>query len=149
MNRRFETPHPPRVLAGKTNDQRTDLLRDRGPTRCPSGVRPAFPHKLAMPAKQRVRTNEERRPARSAKELARRSQEHTISLVQPRTSDLATKNRELVAQHHDLELLELTRAQPQRHDRQHTLKEQVQQRHHQAAASLQPNPKAADCTVAN
>jgi len=54
---------------------------------------------------------------------------------------LAAKNRELVAQHHDLELFELTRAQTERRDGQRSPKQQVQQRHDQAAASLNPNPK--------
>ena len=94
-----------------------------------------------MPAQQRVRTNEERRPAPSAQQPAGRSQEHPVPVVQLRTSDLAAKNGELVAQHYDLELLELPRAQPQRRYRQSTLKQQVQQRHDQAAASLHSNPK--------
>ncbi len=132
---------PTRILTRKTKHQLTDLLRDRGPTRWPSGVGPPFPYKLAMPAKQRVRANEERRPARPAKQPAGRSQEHPVSLLQPWTSDLAAKNPELVAQHHDLELLELTRAQTQRRDCQRTPKQQIQQRHEQAAASLHPNPK--------
>jgi hypothetical protein len=67
--------------------------------------------------------------------------EHPVLVVQLRTSDLAAKNGELVAQHYDLELLELPRAQPQRRYRQSTLKQQVQQRHDQAAASLHSNPK--------
>jgi hypothetical protein len=140
---------PARVLAGKTKHQCTNLLRDRGPTRCLSGVRPAFPHKLAMPAKQRVWTNEERRPARPAQQPAGGSQEHPVALVQPRASDLAAKNRELVAQDHDLELLELTRAQPQCRNRQRTSKKQVQQRYDQAAALPRPESKEADSTIAN
>jgi hypothetical protein len=114
---------PARVLTCKTQNQVTDLLRDSGPTRCPSGVRPPSPYKLAMPAKQRVRANEERRPARSAQHPAGCSQEHAVSLLKPRTSALAAKNRELVPQHHDLELLELTRAQTQRRDRQRSPKQ--------------------------
>jgi hypothetical protein len=85
--------------------------------------------------------NEERRPARPAQQSTGRSKEHPVCLVQPRTRDLAAKNRQLVAQYHDLELLELTRAQPQCRDRQYTAKQKVQQRYDQAAASLHPNPK--------
>jgi len=130
-----------RVLPGKTKHQRTNLVGDRRPTRSPSGVRPSFPHKLAMPAKQRVRTNEERGPARPAQQPAGCSQEHPVSLVQPRTSDPAAENGEFVAWHNDLELLELARAQSQRRNRQHTSKQQVQQRYDQAVPSLHPNPK--------
>jgi hypothetical protein len=91
-------------------------------TRPPSRIRPAFPHKLAMPTQQRVQTDEERRPARSAQQSAGRSKEDAVTLVQPRTGDLAAKNREFVPEHHDLEFLELARAQPQRRHRKHTPK---------------------------
>ena len=52
---------PPRILTRKPQHQLTNLLRDRRPARPPPRVRPPFPHKLAMPTKQRVRANEERR----------------------------------------------------------------------------------------
>jgi hypothetical protein len=48
-----------------------------------------------------------------------------------RTSDLATKNRKLVSQHHDLELLEFTRTQTQRRHGERPPKQQVHERHHQ------------------
>jgi hypothetical protein len=54
---------PARVLTRKPQHQRNDIIRDRWSARPPSSVRPPFPHKLAMPAEQRVRANEERRPA--------------------------------------------------------------------------------------
>ncbi len=62
-----------------------------------------------MPTQQRVRADEER-PALSAQQLAGRRKEDAVTLIQPRTRDLAAKNREFVAEHHDLELLELARA---------------------------------------
>jgi hypothetical protein len=75
--------------------------------------------------------------------------EHPVSLVQARTGDLAAKNSKLVSKHYDLELLELARAQPQRRNRKRTPKQQVQQRHHQEAASLHPSTEEADSTAAN
>src|SRR5207247_7836635 len=84
---------------------------------------------------------DEERPAFSAQRLAGRSKEDAVTLIQPWTGDLAAKNREFVSEHHDLELLELARAQPQRRHRKHTPKQQVHQRHHQEAASLRPSPK--------
>jgi hypothetical protein len=72
-----------------------------------------------MPTQQRVRAHEER-PALSAQQLAGRSKEDAVTLIQPRTRDLAAKNREFVAEHHDLELLELARAQTQRRHRKRT-----------------------------
>ena len=70
-----------------------------------------------------------------------------ISLAAP-TGDLAAKNRKLVSKHHDLEFLELTRAQPQCRNRQHTPKQQIQQRHDQPAASP-PESEEANSTIAN
>ena len=83
-----------------------------------------------MPTQQRVRTDEER-PARSTQKLAGRRKKYTVTLIQPRTGDLTAKNSQFVSEHHDLELLELARAQTQRRDRKHTPKQQIQQRHHQ------------------
>jgi len=48
-----------------------------------------------MPAKQRFRGNEER--PRAIQQAAGRSQEKTITLVQPRPSNLPAKNRQLMA----------------------------------------------------
>src|SRR6266542_1579749 len=127
---------PTWVLAGKAQHQLMDLFRHRRPTRSPSSVRPPSPYKLAMPAQQRVGTNEERLPVRAGQNPAGRREEHPVSLVQARTGDLAAKNRKFVSKHHDLELLELARAYSQRRHRKHTPKQEVQQRHDQEAASL-------------
>jgi hypothetical protein len=61
-----------------------------------------------MPTKQRVRPNEERRPALAAQQPAGRGKEYPVGLLQPRPRDLAAQNRQLVSKHHDLKLLELT-----------------------------------------
>jgi hypothetical protein len=84
-----------------------------------------------MPAQQCVRSDEKRRSARSAQYSAGRSQEDTVTLVQPRPGDLAAKNREFVSQHDNFELLELARAQPQRRHRKRTPKQEVHKRHDQ------------------
>ena len=84
-----------------------------------------------MPTQQGVRADEERLPARPAQKPAGRSQKDTVGLLQTRTSDLATKNRKLVSQRHDLELLEFTRTQTQRRHRERPPKQQVHERHHQ------------------
>jgi hypothetical protein len=94
-----------------------------------------------VPTQQRVRLNEKRRPARPAKKPAGRSKENPVGLVQPRTGDLAAKNREFVSEHHDLELLEPARAKTQRRERKRTPKQQVHQRHHHEAVPLRSKPK--------
>jgi hypothetical protein len=70
-----------------------------------------------MPAEQGVRTNEKRLPARAAQNPAGRRKENAVACFQLWTGDLAAKNRQLVSKHHDLQLLELARAQPQRRNR--------------------------------
>jgi hypothetical protein len=87
----------------------------------------------ATPTQQCVRADEER-PALSAQQLAGRSKDDAVTLIQPRPGDLAAKNREFVPEHNDLQLLELARAQTQRRHRKRTPKQQVQQRHDQEAA---------------
>jgi len=75
---------------------------------------------------QGVWTHEERSP--SSEEPASCSEKHRIGILQTRTNDLAAKNRELVSEHDDLELLELTRTETQRRDRERTPKEQIHKR---------------------
>jgi hypothetical protein len=94
-----------------------------------------------MPTEQRVRTDEERaRPA--AEQLACRSKEDAVKLMQPWTRDLAAKHGQFVPEHHDLELFELARTQTQRRHGKRTTEQQIQQRHHQQAASLHPDPRS-------
>src|ERR687891_519548 len=54
-------------------------------------IRPPSSYELAMPTKQRVRTNEERRPALAAQQPAGRGQEYAVGLLQPRPGDLAAQ----------------------------------------------------------
>jgi hypothetical protein len=132
---------PARVLTRESQHELTDLLRDCGASRSRSRVRPPSPYKLAVPTQQRVRLNEKRRPARPAEKPAGRGKENPVGLVQPRTGDLAAKNREFVSEHHDLELLELAGAKTQRRERKRTPKQQVHQRHHHEAVPLRSKPK--------
>jgi hypothetical protein len=95
-----------------------------------------------MPTQQRVRANEERRPARPAQQPASRGQEHPIRLLQPRPCDLPAQNGQLVPEYDDLKLLELTRTQPQRRHRERTPKQQIHQRdQHQAPSTKIANEK--------
>jgi hypothetical protein len=61
---------------------------------------------------------------------------HVFFFIAHASRRVALKNLKLVAKHHDLELLELRRAETQRGHRQRTPKQQVQHRNHHAAASL-------------
>src|SRR4029453_15365583 len=89
-----------------------------------------------MPAKRGLQGGEEGRRAASAQQPTRRSQEHSVGLLETRTSHLTAKNRQLVSKHHDLELFELTRAQPEPRPPKRPSEQQVQQRYDQAPTSL-------------
>jgi hypothetical protein len=103
-----------------------------------------------MPPKQSVRANDERPPALTAQQSAGRGREHPVGLLQPRPRDLSAQNRQLVSAHHDLKLLELTRAQPRRRHRERTSKQQIDQRDQQKAlqqiASGKRDPTTAGAT---
>jgi len=64
------------------------------------------------------RTKNDRRLA--VQQPACGSKENAVTLFQPRTRDLAAKNRQLVSEHDDLQLLEPIPAQPQRRNRKRT-----------------------------
>ena len=123
----------PGILTGETQNKLAQLVSHRRPTRPPPSIGPASPNKLAMPMHQGVWTHEERRP--SSEEPAGCSQKHPIGVLQTRANDLATKNRELVSKHDDLELLELTRTETQRRHRERTPKEQIHKRDQQEQTS--------------
>ncbi len=122
---------PTRVLTGNPQDEFAGAPRDRGPAGTAPRVGPPSLHKPAMPTQQRVRTDEERLLARSLQEPAGRGQKDPVGLLQTGTSDLTAKNRQLVAEHDDLELLELTRTQTQGRHRERPPKQQIHQRHQQ------------------
>jgi hypothetical protein len=69
-----------------------------------------------MPTKQRGRSDDKRAPACSRQQAARGSEEDSIRRAQLGSSELATQHRELVAEHDDLELLELIRGETQRRE---------------------------------
>src|SRR5437879_448602 len=87
-----------------------------------------------MPAKQRGRRDDKRAPARSRQQTARGSEEDSIGRAKLGPSELATQHRELVAQHDDLELLELIRTEAQRRELQKPPEHEVAERPEQRAA---------------
>jgi hypothetical protein len=85
-----------------------------------------------MPAKQRRRSDDKRAPACSRQQTARGSEENPIRSAQLGPDELATQHRELVAEHNDLELLELLRAEAQRRELQKAPEHEVAERPEQA-----------------
>jgi hypothetical protein len=100
---------PAWVLTGNPQNELADVRGDRGPAGTAPRVGPASPNKPAVPTKQCVRADEERLLAGSPQRPTGRSEEDTIDVLQTRAGDLSAKNRKLMSEHNDLELLELTR----------------------------------------
>ncbi len=71
---------------------------------------------------------------RSRQQTARGSEENPIGRAQLGPSELATENRELVAEHDDLELFELIRTEAQRRELQKTPEHEVTERPEQRMA---------------
>lgn len=98
--------HPHRgFFAGHPQDQDSDLLADGRPAAGrapPEGPLP--PDELAMPSKQRLRTDQERRPASSWERPADRGHEHPVAATKMRLAQLPFENHQLVAQDYDLEV---------------------------------------------
>ncbi len=105
----------------------------------PMCVRPAARDKLAVPAQQCVRFDCEVRPSRSRHRATERSQQRPIRTRKSRPSRLTPKNRKLVTQEQDLELLRATRPCQQPHQREQIPQREIDERPEQAAP---PRPTA-------
>ena len=119
---------PARVLAREPQNQLLEFRVERRPTEPTARVGPAAGHQPAMPAQQRLRADRERRPRRSRQRPAQRREQRAISRARSRPSELAPRDRELVAEHQDLDLLALARAQPQREQLKHSAYRPIEER---------------------
>ena len=61
-----------------------------------------------MPPQQRLRRNEQAVAASGRQQLTRRGKQRAVTRAQLRTVDLTTQDRELMAQHKQLDVLEVT-----------------------------------------
>ena len=80
-----------------------------------------------MPAQERVRRDEERPPTLARNAPARSGEERPIGPPKCRPRDLAPEDREFVAKHDDLELLELLGAAGKRDKLKQSLQGDVEQ----------------------
>jgi hypothetical protein len=86
-----------------------------------------------MPAKQRRRSDEERAPACSRQQTAGGSEEDSIGRAQLGPIALATQHGEFVAEHNDLEFLELIGAEAQYGELQQAPEHEIAERPEQQA----------------
>jgi hypothetical protein len=92
-------PHapPPRVLPSHPHDEVPNILGDGRPTAGRSmTVRPLAAHQLAVPSKQRLRADQERRPSLAGEHPAERRHEQPIASAEARTAHLALEHSELM-----------------------------------------------------
>ena len=97
---------PSRVLAGEAEHQRANIPPNRSATTS-AAVRPALRDQPAMPAKQRRGRDQERVPAGAREQSTRGCQEDPVYGRDRRPTGLTPKDRELVSQHQNLEILEV------------------------------------------
>ena len=98
---------PARVLARYAQDKRSDFPADPRTTRALPRICPAPGHQPPVPTQKGFGRDEERTPAPAREEPARGGQEGSIGGSKGGAAKLPTKDRELMAKHHDLEFLEV------------------------------------------
>jgi hypothetical protein len=96
---------PPGILPDQAQDQLDGLVGKGRTTWSTMGVGPAPANKRAVPAKDRLRCDEERTPVLARYETSEEGNEGTVGPGEAGTSDLAAQHGELVAQYEDLRLL--------------------------------------------
>jgi hypothetical protein len=126
---------PGLILFGEADDEANDLgrlLRSSGAPR----VSPAACNESAVPGKDRLRTRQQRSPARLGQNPAAGSEKRPIVGGEIWPWDLASEHLELVAQDHDLYLLRALRAKAQDHELKESAQGQVQEGHDHEVARL-------------
>ncbi len=96
---------PAGVLRGEANDQLLHAVVQRRPPGSTMRVGPRTGDQPPMPAQQRLRGDEEARPAGSWQHAADRGEQGTVGWFQLGSRNLAAEHDELVAQHQDLQIL--------------------------------------------
>jgi hypothetical protein len=96
---------PGRVLPGQSHDQLLDLLVQRWPAHFPARVGPRPGDQPPMPPQQRLRPDEEARPAGPRENTAEHGQQRPIGRLQPGARGLAVQHGQLMAEHQDLQVL--------------------------------------------
>jgi hypothetical protein len=88
-----------------------------------------------VPAQKRGRRDQEGRPYAARQDPARSRQQQPIGGPEGWSTDLAAQNRQFMAQHDDLEFLELCRPKQQGNKLQNALKEEIHNRQEHGTSS--------------
>jgi hypothetical protein len=119
---------PGRVLRRQTQNQPLRLRGQRRFARAPARIGPAATDKVAMPAQQRRRLDQERAMPPPRQQLVERRQQDTIGRPQPRPPDLAPQHLQLMPQHRNLKLLRPLRTTKQNQQLEQTANNPVRER---------------------
>ena len=120
---------PGRVLRREPQHQRADLRGDARPARPTTGIRPAPSDQVAVPTQQRGRGDEERRPPRPRQQPRQRRQHHPVRGFQVNPGDLTPQDRDLMAQHENLDLVGAITPRNERQELQSEPDNPVPERH--------------------
>jgi hypothetical protein len=94
---------PPRVLPGQPQHE-VDRLRVQSSPATTGRVRPVAADQFAVPPQQGRRGDQEDRPPVAGQQLRHGGQDHPVGRCVAGSSDLAAQDRELVAEHRDLDV---------------------------------------------
>ncbi len=127
-------PHTPpaRVLPPETNHQCANRRIERRPTRPAAPVTPLPPHQLTMPAKQRLRRNQQHRPAIPRQQPARSGKQQPVTPPQRRPLRRPPKHGQLVPEHRVLQLQRGDRRAPHADAKQPPHRQEHEEQKHQS-----------------
>ena len=97
---------PAGIFLGQADDQLLQVLVECGAAWSTMRVGPGAGDQTAMPAQQRVRPDEEARPARSRQHATDGGEQGPVGGLQLGTWELAAQDAELVAQHQQFQALD-------------------------------------------
>jgi hypothetical protein len=137
-------PHttPPGILPGQAHNQPAHYRIKRRPTQKAVPVTPLPPQQLAMPAKQRLRRNQEHRPTIPRQQPARSGQQQPVAPPQRRPLDPPTEHGQLVPEHRVLHLQRRDSRTPGKHPQQPPHRQVNQEEHHQPIRCIAQSGRA-------
>jgi hypothetical protein len=95
---------PARVLPGQPQDQRNQLVIERRTTASTIGLGPFARDQPPVPSQDRVRRQQEDRPASARKRAAQHREQRSIGRMELGPLNLAAQHSKLVAEHGDLDV---------------------------------------------
>lgn len=118
---------PAWVLRGHPHDGAGEFIRNGRSSGAAVRIRPVG-HEAPVPAKQCFWANTECRPSFTWQETAQRCKPDPIAVLEVRSRLSTAKDRELVSQHQDLDLLRSAAPEHENGERQHPTDDEIEER---------------------